>query len=309
MSNQVYANSMEISCKAAAGKSICAFPDVCMTPPLTPATPAGVPIPYPNTGMAGDATQGSTSVTISGQEIMLKNKSFFKKSTGDEAGSAPKKGVMTSVITGKVYFNAWSMDVKVEGENVVRHMDLMTHNHASYPCNTPTWPYLDKASLKKGGACAGVDPKYAMEPYSKGCDNKKTPHHVIPNRQAFSKGVPRFPEYTRGSAPCLCVTGSNQHAKVHGRYHAVVDGLEYKAVRQNAPFTYTSAKENALKSVVVVNDLSGKQAKKVAKCVAKQLDNYFKKRCGAKPGSTMRKSDKRGKNLSGNWHKMAKRAR
>jgi hypothetical protein len=33
MANEVYANGREVACKAAAGKSICAFPDVCMTPP------------------------------------------------------------------------------------------------------------------------------------------------------------------------------------------------------------------------------------------------------------------------------------
>lgn len=147
MSNQVYANNMEVSCKQAAGKSICAFPDVCFTPPLTPATPPGVPIPYPNTGMASDTSDGSSSVKISGQEVMLKNKSCFKKSMGDEAGAAPKKGVVTSKNMGKVYFNAWSMDVKVEGENVVRMMDLTTHNHASMPGNSPTWPYLDEVAF------------------------------------------------------------------------------------------------------------------------------------------------------------------
>jgi Toxin PAAR-like domain/GHH signature containing HNH/Endo VII superfamily nuclease toxin 2 len=147
MSNQVYANMMEVSCKAAAGKSICAFPDVCMTPPQTPATPPGVPIPYPNTGMASDTSDGSSSVKISGQEVMLKNKSSFKKSMGDEAGAAPMKGVVTSKNMGKVFFNAWSMDVKVEGENVVRMMDLTTHNHASFPGNSPTWPYIDEAAF------------------------------------------------------------------------------------------------------------------------------------------------------------------
>lgn len=147
MSNQVYANNMEVSCKAAAGKSICAFPDVCMTPPQTPATPPGVPIPYPNTGMASDTSDGSTSVKVSGQEVMLKNKSYFKQSTGDEAGAAPIKGVLTHKNNGKVYFTAWSMDVKVEDENVVRMMDLTTHNHASLPGNTPTWPYLDEAAI------------------------------------------------------------------------------------------------------------------------------------------------------------------
>lgn len=147
MSNQVYANNMEVSCKAAAGKSICAFPDVCFTPPQTPATPPGVPIPYPNTGMASDTTSGSTSVKISGKEVMLKNKSYFKKSMGDEAGCAPKKGVITSKNMGKVYFTKWSMDVKVEGENVVRMMDLTTHNHASAPGNAPPWPYLDEIAF------------------------------------------------------------------------------------------------------------------------------------------------------------------
>ena len=144
MSNQVYANMMEVSCKQAAGKSICAFPDVCFTPPLTPATPPGVPIPYPNTGMASDTSDGSTSVKISGQEVMLKNKSCFKKSMGDEAGCAPKKGVVTSKNMGKVYFTMWSMDVKVEGENVVRMMDMTTHNHASLPANSPPWMYVDE---------------------------------------------------------------------------------------------------------------------------------------------------------------------
>lgn len=153
MVNQVYANNMEVACKAAAGKSICAFPDVCFTPPQTPATPPGVPIPYPNTGMASDCTNGSTTVKISGKEVMLKNKSYFKKSTGDEAGCAPKKGIVTSKNTGKVYFNAWSMDVRVEGENVVRHLDLTTHNHGSYPGNTGPWPYLDAAAVGPGGAC------------------------------------------------------------------------------------------------------------------------------------------------------------
>jgi hypothetical protein len=174
MSNQVYANMMEVSCKAAAGKSICAFPDVCMTPPQTPATPPGVPIPYPNSGLASDATDGSSSVKISGQEVMLKNKSYFKKSTGDEAGCAPKKGLMSSKNMGKVYFTMWSMDVKVEGENVVRHLDMTTHNHGSNPNEAIPWPHIDAQTMKAGGgdckdnvaaekkACADY------EPYKKG---------------------------------------------------------------------------------------------------------------------------------------------
>lgn len=169
MGNQVYANNMEVSCKAADGKSICALPDVCMTPPQTPATPPGVPIPYPNTGMASDCTDGSSSVQISGQEVMLKNKSYFKKSTGDEAGSAPMKGVITHQNTGKVYFTMWSMDVSVEGENVVRNLDMTTHNHASEPGNSPPWAYLDAAAGAAIPGCQGT-----TDAAKGACDGKRT---------------------------------------------------------------------------------------------------------------------------------------
>ena len=152
MANKVFANGREIAGKSASGKSIAAFPDVCFTPPLTPATPPGVPIPYPNTGMASDTTDGSTTVQISGEPVMLKNQSCFSKSTGDEAGSAPKKGVVTSKNMGKVYFNAWSMDVKVEGQNVDRHLDLTTHNHAAkMPGNSPPMTYTDGMAPGGGG--------------------------------------------------------------------------------------------------------------------------------------------------------------
>lgn len=156
MANAVFANGREIACKAAAGKTICAMPDVCFTPPENPATPPGVPIPYPNTGMASDTTDGSKKVKISDEEVGLKNKSSFKKSMGDEAGAAAKKGVVTSKNTGKVFFNAWSMDVKIEGQNAVRHLDLTTNNHASMPGDTPVWPYLDESAIgDEDHVCAG----------------------------------------------------------------------------------------------------------------------------------------------------------
>ncbi|MEL6363534.1 MAG: DUF4150 domain-containing protein [Pseudomonadota bacterium] len=151
MANDVFANGREISCKKADGKSIAAFPDVCMTPPTAPPTPPGVPLPYPNTAMAKDCAGGSKTVKISGAEVMLKNKSYFKTSTGDEAGSAPKKGVMTSKIKGKAYFTMWSMDVKAQGENVIRHFDLSTHNHGSQPGQTPPWPYADSMAVGSAG--------------------------------------------------------------------------------------------------------------------------------------------------------------
>lgn len=232
MGNQVYANMMEVSCKQAAGKSICAFPDVCFTPPQTPATPPGVPIPYPNTGMASDCTDGSSTVKISGQEVMLKNKSYFKKSAGDEAGCAPKKGVVTSKNMGKVYFKAWSMDVKVEGENVVRHLDITTHNHASEGPNSPPMAHIDamspavfeacKDEVAKGKtSCAGQ----STDNCSQACkdaqkcllvkkkDDKKvcckpenTGHHVVPAH--CCKGIG---SYNANEAPCVCAGGWSWH--------------------------------------------------------------------------------------------------
>lgn len=153
MANEVYANGMELACKAGAGKTICAFPDVCFTPPENPATPPGVPLPYPNTGFASDTTEGSKTVKISGKEIMLKNKSFFKTSTGDEAGCAAKKGVISSVHKGKVYFVKWSMDVKFEGENVDRHLDMTTNNHGSLPNEAVPWPFIDSMTAAQEAAC------------------------------------------------------------------------------------------------------------------------------------------------------------
>jgi hypothetical protein len=183
MSNQVYANNMEVSCKQAAGKSICAFPDVCFTPPQTPATPPGVPIPYPNTGMASDTSDGTTSVKISGQEVMIKNKSCFKKSTGDEAGAAPKKGVVTSKNMGKVYFTMWSMDVKAEGENVVRHFDMTTHNHASQGPNSPPMIHIDELAIALPESC-----RESVENFDREC-SKPGAYNV--NRSAPTARKPR----------------------------------------------------------------------------------------------------------------------
>ena len=45
------------------------------------------------------------------------------------------------------------MNVKVEGKNVVRHMDLMTHNHGSMPGNTPPWVFLDTVDAPKKEDC------------------------------------------------------------------------------------------------------------------------------------------------------------
>jgi hypothetical protein len=143
MSNNVFANDLEIACKAADGMSNAAFPDPCFTPP--PPNGGWVLVPYPNTAFAKDLANGSTSVFISGLQVAKKDVSFIQTSTGNEPAAGPM-GKKTGVKKGKAYFTSWSMDVKVEGLNVCRHTDSMTHNHASWPGNTSDWTAYDVVS-------------------------------------------------------------------------------------------------------------------------------------------------------------------
>ncbi|KMK65247.1 PAAR-like domain-containing protein [Puniceibacterium sp. IMCC21224] len=140
----VFANMLEVACKAQTNQVIAAMPDVCFTPPEAPPTPPGVPIPYPSFGMDGDTDKGTGTVKIGGENVSHKNKSFFSKTMGTEAGVAAKKGLVTSKNTGKSYNQAWSSNVKAEGQPVSRFSDISTNNHGSIPGNSPPWPKISK---------------------------------------------------------------------------------------------------------------------------------------------------------------------
>ncbi|MBI5255975.1 MAG: DUF4150 domain-containing protein [Burkholderiales bacterium] len=128
MSKNVFANGREVSAKKDANMSNGAMPDVCLSPPSPPAGP--VPIPYPNFSKASDTDAGTRSVKIGGDEVGIKNSSTYKKSNGDEAATKTLgMGVMSHQITNTTYFAAWSFDVKFEGQNAVRHLDMTTHNN------------------------------------------------------------------------------------------------------------------------------------------------------------------------------------
>jgi hypothetical protein len=116
------------------------FPDVCKTP-----TPGGpVPIPYPNIAMSSDTSQGTNTVKMDGNPIMVKQ-SVFATSTGDEAGSAGG-GVVSNCIKGKAEFINYSFDVKAEGKNVCRLGDMMVLNKQSSP-NTPPFPEVQPPAV------------------------------------------------------------------------------------------------------------------------------------------------------------------
>lgn len=122
---------MSVVHKGSSGTTI-AFPDVCKTP-----SPGGpVPIPYPNVAKSSDSAKTAKKVKADGNPICVKD-SNFSTSTGDEAGTAGG-GVVSSKTKGKAEFVNFSFDVKVEGKNVPRAMDLMLHNDK----NTPPVPVL-----------------------------------------------------------------------------------------------------------------------------------------------------------------------
>ncbi len=282
MANQVFANGMEIACKAAAGKVIAAFPDVCMTPPENPATPPGVPVPYPNTAMASDTSGGSKSVMISDEEIMLKNKSYFKTSTGDEAGCAAKKGVISSKNKGKVYFIKWSMNVKVEGENVDRHFDMTTNNHGSPQANEAVpWPYTDAIAMaKEGHPCKEMAEdieakcKDDMDWSKKCCNARKcflmpkkpgkccngsdgkqmTGHHLLPAKEFIVHGTSvtqpdPATNYVSNDAPTLCVEGiDHDEKKEHGKVGCNYTREKNRWAEINAKLSARKKKKYSLKN-------------------------------------------------------------
>jgi len=130
MSNNVGANGQSIVTKKSDG-TVIVFPDVCKTP-----TPSGpIPIPYPNISNSSDLDKGSKSVTINGVPACLKD-SNFSKSVGDQVGSVG--GVVSGKTGGIAEPVSYSFDVKIEGRNAVRNLDLFVSNNK----NTPPAPIM-----------------------------------------------------------------------------------------------------------------------------------------------------------------------
>jgi len=130
----VFANSNGLFHKGSNGKGV-AFPDVCLSPPPAPTGP--VPVPYPNKIAASDLIDGSKTVKIQGEPTALKDQSKVKTSTGDEGGNQGG-GVITHKTKGQAVATFWSLTVKIEGKNVVRHGDPAGQN-----CTTPPYNGLD----------------------------------------------------------------------------------------------------------------------------------------------------------------------
>ncbi len=291
MANDVFANDMNVACKAGDAKVICAFPDVCLSPPTPPAGP--IPIPYPVTSMSSDTTDGSGTVVINNKEVMLKDKSCYKKCTGDEAATKTLgMGVANASLSGKVYFKMWSMDVKFEGENVVRAFDITTSNHQSEIGNASV-PMVN--SERMGFAtldeCKGVDKQFELVPYEStdpatgkkdlSCKRSTPPttgHHLIPGRcMEFAPGGKYPPGCSHASAPVICVSGTSQWTGTHKKLHAKFDPVEFAHAKKppKGKMTYKAARDAAANSVGAAKS-SGQVTDKQGECIKAQLDKYYK---------------------------------
>jgi hypothetical protein len=176
MPNDVGANGQSVVTKKSGGKVITG-PDVCKTP-----SPGGpVPIPYPNISLSSDLAKGSKSVQINGVPACLKG-SNFSKSVGDQAGS------LGGVISGKTGDKAeainYSFDVKVEGKNLVRNLDMFQSNAR----NTPPGPIMQVPILFS----SPFDDKEEKEELHsckwKDCDKKHPEKIDYPNDGCVTRG-------------------------------------------------------------------------------------------------------------------------
>lgn len=285
----VFANGLGISGKATNAKTIAAFPDVCFTPPENPATPPGVPVPYPSFGMASDTENGTTTVKIEGKIVNIKNQSDLSKTSGTEAGCAAKKGVITSKNTGKEYFNSWSSDVKFDGEPVIRLSDLATNNHASPTGNTPPWAHILDPNLGDAG-CLKIlaDVGIKVHPYNKrkkNCRKGQQSDHILQNA-AFqnSRGgasISTVKKYNIKKAPCICLNDATKLTTEHGKKTAAQKALAEKHRKLGRNPTYEEVREGNLDAVKKakapkLNDGADGEDHPAIKCLRAICDAYFK---------------------------------
>lgn len=218
------------------------------------------------------------------------------------------KGVITSSNAGKVYFVAWSMDVQVEGENVVRHLDMTTGNHASPEANAAIpWAHVDNMTAfvqnkcasdigKAAESCADSTPpddcndacrkhqKCILVPKGNAsercCAPSSTGHHLIEDH--WIQGNSAFPANTQNSpgysgynrAPTVCVEGSRSDGE-HGLMHAL-QGVQEDShlptgVNRSKPWNYAAGKRAALRAhqITFMNSDCSRD------CIEAQLDAFY----------------------------------
>jgi hypothetical protein len=296
----VFANNNSILHAGSAGKAA-----ACLSPQLNPPTPpAGpVPAPLPNTAMASDLDKGAKSVLIEGNPAGHVD-SEISKSMGDEPALPPPTfaGVISHRKNAKATFVMHSMDVMVEGNPVVRHLDTTLHDCAATP-NTPPWVAIAAMEFAPGGECDGQPEKCKMVPFrpKSNCPDGKTGHHLVQAHSFVKEGEnaagvrwrsinervsataaerrascnPGAKNYKSRDAPTVCVTGKD-HAETgpggnllqHGRIATRQAVPEAVAARTRGSWTYGEARDAGCEAAEEVLKPC------TAACFKAQLDAY-----------------------------------
>ncbi|WP_299362950.1 DUF4150 domain-containing protein [uncultured Paracoccus sp.] len=318
MSN-VFANGLEISGKAVDAKTIAAFPDTCFTPPENPATPPGVPVPYPSFGFASDTEDGTGTVFIGGKTVNIKNKSDLTKTSGTEAGCAAKKGVITSKNTGKEYFNSWSNDVKFDGEPVIRMSDLATNNHASPAGNTCPWPHLAKVDVV-WARCEQIFIDLKVHKHgdkTSACSANEESDHIMQNayfttgqrieRISATTGLPKVVPGSRnhyrrgwgsndsregyrcGAAPAICLEEQTGNGTAHDL--KTTKQKQQAAAHQAAgrrSLTFAEAKQDSMDAMVASGKIDNPSTE--YDCISDLIDAVFESQMGIGPAALEKKT-------------------
>jgi hypothetical protein len=224
------------------------------------------------------------------------------------------------------------MDVKFEGENVVRHLDLTTHNHMSFPGNGPPWAYKDSqagAAIKEcekevknaKTACAGKKTRNSqckdkacreakrclLVTYKQGkrkgrnatvgCCKGEQPHHLVEAHCFYKVGKRGSTKHRVLKAPPGKSAYNDKDAPcvcASGPRHSKEHG-QYHAFQQKLEAAHH--KKNKKWKYKDARNTGVKAHKAVNPqcregCTKAQLDSYHKERCGTKENTELRTDPK-----------------
>ena len=161
--------------------------------------------------------------------------SYYTKCTGNEAGCAPMKNVISHVNTGKEYAHAWSGDVKIDGEPVSRFTDLSTNDHASPGGGGTPGPKI--GSLENPDpACAHLKIRAYKDLE---CPEGYEKEHTVEVQFFTAEGVRDLTlkcceSYDPNDAPCICMKAE----WIAGERDKVI-GKKFPRSSGRGTFTYT----------------------------------------------------------------------
>jgi len=111
-----------------------------------------------------------------------------------------------------------------------------------------------------------------------GCCPGQSGHHILPDEMTKDGNCPGDGGYKPGDAPTVCVEGTNNAMGTHGQIHDVLVG-QMKNYRNGFFGSDTMDYETARNKGIVSVMKTFPESNCNRKCLAAQLDAYYKKKC------------------------------